>query len=92
MSKLLQLDPPIPVITPLGAAMAHFVWTDDANLLNFGVFQLATGESWWFDNRFIRQIQSITGERYATSKIHMEPEMREKMRPHMARHGIEEET
>lgn len=88
MSKMLQLDPPIPVITPLGEAIAHFAWTDDANTQTFGVFQLKTGESWWFDNRFIRLIPSITGERYGTSPIYMEPDMLEKMQPHLARHGI----
>lgn len=92
MGKMTQLNPPLPVMTPLGEAVAYFLWTDDANLQTFGVFQLKTGESWWFDNRFVRLIPSITGERYDATKIYMEPDMLAKLKPHFARHGISTPT
>ena len=88
MSKLLQLNPPIPVVTPLGEAKAYFAWSDDADIVTFGVFQNATCESWWFDNRFVRLIPSITGERYKATDIYIDAEMKAKLAPHLARHGI----
>lgn len=88
MSILKQLAPPLAMITPLGEAAAHFALVNGADLALFGVFQLTTGENWWFDNRFIRLLPSITGERYSTSDIYLPPEMREKLRPHFGRHGI----
>jgi len=58
---MLQLNPPIPVITPKGNAMAH-------TLIDYGIehnllwvcFQDATGECWTWSNKDIRAQSNIT--------------------------------
>ena len=55
MSTLLQLNPPIPMVTPKGEGMAHL--TIDFGLehhLQWVVFIDDTGECWIFDNPDIR--------------------------------------
>lgn len=58
---ILQLNPPLPLDTPKGSALAHF-------LLDYGVehnlmwvcFVDATGECWTFDNKDVRAQKNIT--------------------------------
>lgn len=65
-----RIDPPLPVITPKGYAYAHF-------LIDYGVehnlqwvcFQNETGESWTWDNKFIRMQKNITLGREKLSEI-----------------------
>lgn len=45
MSNLIQLNPPLAVISPLGEAVAHFALVKGTDLATFGVFQLKTGEN-----------------------------------------------
>lgn len=80
-----QLNPTIPVITPLGYAHAHFIWGND-RLVWFGVFQEDTGEQWWFLNNHVRLVPSISDEQYAASPISLDPEMDEAMAKHRPRH------
>lgn len=57
---LKQLDPPIPLVTPLGSAQAHFIWVDIEQDILYGVFQDETGENWWFPNHKVRLQTNIT--------------------------------
>jgi hypothetical protein len=56
-----QLNPPLPVITPKGAAWAHLVidYGPEADLL-WVCFQDDTGECWTWNNRDIRIQPNIT--------------------------------
>lgn len=50
-----QLNPPLPLLTPLGQAWAHFVIDYGIELdLYWVCFQTDTGESWTWSNRDIR--------------------------------------
>lgn len=53
--NLLQLNPPIPVITPKGRAWAHVLidYSQEHHLI-FVCFQEDTGECWSWQNRDIR--------------------------------------
>lgn len=61
MQNLTQLNPPIPVTTPKGRALAHLV-------IDYGIehdllwvcFQDETGECWTWSNRDIRAQKNIT--------------------------------
>lgn len=78
---LKQLDPPIPLVTPLGLAQAHFVWVDFEQDILYGVFQDETGENWWFPNHKVRLQPSITRGHTKTSEIgHVEGLDRHRMR------------
>lgn len=55
-----QLDTPLAVLTPLGAAWIYFVGAG-GDEVEWQVFIAATGESWWFTNQYIRREPSITG-------------------------------
>ena len=67
---MLQLNPPIPILTPKGKAMAHF-------LLDYGTeFDLIwvcfideTGECWNYRNPEIRLQRNLTFGRESTSPI-----------------------
>ena len=52
---MIRLDPPIPLVTPLGAAWAHLVidYSQEHDLL-WVCFQADTGECWTWSNREIR--------------------------------------
>jgi hypothetical protein len=58
---ILQLDPPLPMTTPKGSAMAHF-------LIDYGIeshlywvcFITSSGECWTYSNPNIRIEQNIT--------------------------------
>lgn len=67
---IVQLNPPIPVITPKGDAIAHF-------LIDYGIeqdlmwvcFQTDTGECWTWGNAKIRSAKNITLGRESISEI-----------------------
>lgn len=58
---ILQLNPPLPITTPKGSALAHFL-TDygPENDLMWTAFLDDTGECWTFSNREIRAQKNIT--------------------------------
>lgn len=58
---MLQLDPPIPVVTPKGKALAHVLLDYGAeHHLLWVCFQDETGECWSWGNRDIRAQQNPT--------------------------------
>lgn len=58
---IIQLSPIIPMTSPLGPCMAHFLidYGEEHNLC-FVVFQDNTGECWTWQNRDIRIQNNIT--------------------------------
>jgi len=66
---LIRIDPPLPLITPKGNALAHF-------LIDYGFehhlywvcFQDDTGECWTWCNKDIRAQNNITAGRINISK------------------------
>ena len=58
---LLQLNPPIPLLTPKGPGIAHFVidYGPESDL-HWTVFLDASGECWTFSNRHIRAQKNVT--------------------------------
>lgn len=66
---MLQLNPPIPVITPKGKAIAHFMIDDGIEShLQWVCFQDDTGECWTWNNTDIRAQFNITHGR-----VHISP-------------------
>jgi hypothetical protein len=65
---LLQLNPPLPVITPYGKSIAHVLidYGIEHDLL-FVCFQNDTGECWTWSNKEIRADENITIGRSAVS-------------------------
>jgi len=69
-NPITQLNPPIPLMTPNGRALAHF-------LLDYGpehdlmwvCFQDDTGECWTWENAYIRARINATMGRTKMSKI-----------------------
>lgn len=61
---LIQLNPPIPVTTPKGPAIAHFVidYGPESDL-KWVCFQQTTGECWTYPNTMIRAQKNITENR-----------------------------
>jgi hypothetical protein len=62
-----QLNPPLPVNTPKGTALAHLVidYGPEHNLI-WVCFIDETGECWSYDNKHIRAQKNITmGRTYA---------------------------
>lgn len=61
---LIQLNPPIPVTTPKGPAIAHFVidYGPESDL-KWICFQQTTGECWTYSNIMIRAQKNITENR-----------------------------
>jgi len=58
---MIQLNPPIPVDTPKGSALAHvLVDYGIEHNLNWVCFQDATGECWTWPNSDIRAQKNIT--------------------------------
>lgn len=58
---LLQLNPPIPLLTPKGAGLAHFLVDYGPEFdLHWTVFLDDSGECWTFANREIRAQKNIT--------------------------------
>jgi len=62
---MMQLNPPLPLVTPKGKAMAHFVidYGMEHNLL-WVCFQDDTGECWTWQNSHIRLQPNITMDRH----------------------------
>jgi hypothetical protein len=59
--RILRLDPPIPITTPKGEGLAHFLIDYGvAHNLIWTVFITETGECWSFQNTEIRAIKNIT--------------------------------
>lgn len=58
---ILQLDPPLPVLTPKGPGMAHLVidYGIEHNLF-WVVFIDASGECWTYSNSDIRAQKNVT--------------------------------
>ena len=80
-----QLDPPVRVITPLGDAVAYFLWTEDRSVY-WGVFQDETGEQWWFENFYIRISTSITDDPHQITPIFIPPDMEASLAKHRKRY------
>lgn len=58
---MIQLNPPIPVDTPKGSALAHvLVDYGIEHNINWVCFQDDTGECWTWSNRDIRAQKNIT--------------------------------
>jgi len=61
MQNLIQLNPPLPIVTPLGKGLAHV-------LIDYGIehdlmwvcFQNETGECWTWSNKDIKADKNIT--------------------------------
>jgi len=58
---ILQLSPPIPLRTPQGPALAHFIidYGPESDII-WGCFQDETGEIWWWPNHQVRADKNIT--------------------------------
>ena len=56
-----QLNPPLPISTPKGAALAHFLvdYGPEHDLI-WVVFQDETGECWSWPNPKVRAVKNIT--------------------------------
>ena len=58
---ILQLNPPLPLVTPKGPALAHFmIDTGIENDIQWVCFQDTTGECWTWKNSKIRAQKNIT--------------------------------
>jgi uncharacterized cupin superfamily protein len=63
---MLQLDPPMPVITPKGKGLAHVLINYGAEFdLLWVVFQDDTGECWTYNNREVRAQPNVSMGRIA---------------------------
>lgn len=81
-----QLNPTIPVETPLGHGMALFLDADDHSVF-WGVAQQKTGEMWWWDNQYIRLETSISGKHVNLSPIVLPPDVEDKLAVHRERYN-----
>ena len=71
---IIQLNPTMPLITPKGTAIAHFLIDDGIeNDLKWVCFQDETGECWTWNNRHIRVQKNITEGRENISSIDPPP-------------------
>ena len=80
-----QLNPTIPMLTPLGPAHAHFIWGND-RLVWYGVFQEETGENWWWLNNHVRLMPSISDEQYTASDIMLPKGLNKALAKHRRRY------
>jgi hypothetical protein len=70
MSNITRIDPPIPLMTPKGRAVAHFlIDTGIENDLQWVCFQDDTGECWTWENAYIRARVNKTAGRKKISVI-----------------------
>jgi hypothetical protein len=68
--SVLQLDPPVPLLTPKGKGLAHFLIDYGAEFdLLWVCFQDDTGECWTWSNPHIRAGKNITMGREAISPL-----------------------
>lgn len=64
MKMIIQLSPTIPMLTPKGKAMAHFLIDyGQEHDLYWVCFQNDTGECWTWNNKHIRLQENITADR-----------------------------
>ena len=72
--SILQLDPPIPVITPKGEGYAHLLidYGPEYNLL-WVCFLDDSGECWTYDNTQIRAQKNVTMGRTFVSRHQPKP-------------------
>jgi len=71
---IIQLDPPIPLQTPKGDGLCHFLIDYSPEMhLYWVVFIDATGECWTFANPEIRATKNITLQRTFSKKIKDKP-------------------
>jgi len=82
---IIQLDPPLEMITPLGEAEAHFLESEGDRVF-FGVFQKVSGENWWFENHLIRLAPCLTSGRPEVSTITLSTMMKSALAEHLKRH------
>lgn len=82
---LTQLDPTIPVETPLGHALALFIDADEHSVF-WGVAQAKTGEMWWWENQYVRLETSISGKHVKLSAIVLPKAVEEALAPHRERY------
>lgn len=70
---MLQLNPPLPMLTPKGEGFAHILidYGPESDLY-WTVFITATGEVWTFANREVRASKNIT-----LGRTHVEPPVAE---------------
>ena len=67
---VIRIDPPIPLMTPKGRAIAHFLIDNGIeNDLQWVCFQDDTGECWTWENNQVRARVNITAGRKQTTKI-----------------------
>ena len=65
-----RIDPPIPLTTPKGKALAHFIIdTGIENDLMWVCFQDDTGECWTWENAYIRARVNKTAGRPKISEV-----------------------
>jgi hypothetical protein len=70
MSTVTRLEPPIPLVTPKGKAMAHFLIDYGFEHHLFWVcFQDVSGECWTWTNAEIRLQPNLSAGRMAVSPI-----------------------
>lgn len=68
--NLLQLDPPLPLETPRGPALAHVLIDYGAEHdLIWVCFQDATGEIWSYSNPEVRACKNVTMGRSLGGKL-----------------------
>lgn len=61
---IIQLNPPIPLKTPKGQALAHFLIEEGPEShLKWVCFQEISGECWTFQNPMIRAQKNVTQDR-----------------------------
>lgn len=69
---MLQINPPLPVKTPKGDGIAHFLIDDGLEHdLKWVVLQSDTGECWTWNNKHIRAQKNITEGRTKISDIYV---------------------
>ena len=85
MNTFQQLNPPLPMTTPLGDALAYFIWAED-RLVWYGCFHYETGENWWWLNNYIRMCPSMSDEQHKISPITIPKDMRDKLAKHLKRY------
>jgi hypothetical protein len=61
MTMILQLNPPIPVVTPRGKGIAHFLLDYGMETSSlWGVFDNISGQMWWTTNEQVRAQRNIS--------------------------------
>ena len=83
---MLQLNPPLPMLTPKGEGFAQFLidYGPESDLY-WTVFITATGEIWTFSNREVRASKNITLGRTHVEQVQLH--QAERARGEGRRHG-----